>query len=138
MKPDLDSFVADRRERPFEYFEHDCVHIAADWMLAKTGKDPIADLRLEGSPLARRNLLSSLRLIQRAGGFIQAATERLGPCLPGLMAQRGDIVLAVSGGKIGRVSGYSFGICVGSHLVCPGNERLEFLPLSDGVAAWRI
>jgi hypothetical protein len=62
----------------------------------------------------------------------------MGPFLPALMAQRGDIVLALSGRPIGIVSGYSFGICTGTHIVCPDNERLAFLPLSDGVAAWRL
>jgi hypothetical protein len=138
MKPDLDAFIAERRNTRFEYFQHDCAHIAADWVLAKTGKDPLADLRLPTAPLGRKNLLASLRLVRRAGGFVQIGSQRLGPFLPGQMAQRGDVVLALSGGKIGRVSGYSFGICTGSHIVCPGNEQLEFLPLTQGVAAWRV
>ncbi|CAN5439712.1 hypothetical protein BH10PSE18_BH10PSE18_19120 [soil metagenome] len=134
----LDAFVAARRNVPFEYFRHDCVLIAADWVLAKTGRDPLADLRAPGGPLDKRSLLTALRVIRAAGGFELAASARLGPALPGLMAQRGDVVLARSGGKIGRVSGYSFGICTGANLVAPGNERLEFLPMSAGVAAWRI
>lgn len=138
MKADLDAFIAARRSTAFEYFRHDCVHIAADWVLEKTGKDPLADLRGEGGVLDRKKLLGGLRVIRAEGGFIQAATRRLGPFLPPLMAQRGDVVLALSGGKIGRVSGYSFGICVGPHIVCPGNEQLEFLPLTSGVAAWRV
>jgi len=138
MKANLDAFIAARRGEAFEYFRHDCVHIAADWVLEKTGKDPLADLRAESSPLGRKHLLASLRIVRRAGGFIQAATQRLGPFLPGLMAQRGDVVLALSGGKIGRVSGYSFGICTGAHIVCPGTDSLEFLPLTSGVAAWRV
>lgn len=138
MKADLDSFIQARRSEQFEYFSHDCVHIAADWVIEKTGKDPLADLRAESSALGRKSLLASLRIIRRAGGFIAAASQRLGPFLPGLMAQRGDVVLALSGGRIGRVSGYSFGICTGSHIVCPGNEQLEFLALDQGVAAWRV
>lgn len=138
MKADLDAFIAARRNESFEYFRHDCVHIAADWVLEKTGDDPLADLRGDDSPLGRKQLLGALRIVRSAGGFIQAATQRLGPFLPGLMAQRGDVVLALSGGKIGRVSGYSFGICTGAHVVCPGTDRLEFLPLTSGVAAWRV
>ncbi len=136
-RADLDAFIDARRSADFEYFHHDCVHIAADWVLEKTGRDPLADLRAAG-PVADKKLLGALRIIRKAGGFIQAATQRLGPFLPGLMAQRGDVVLALSGGKVGRVSGYSFGICTGTHIACPGNERIEFLPLTSGVAAWRV
>ncbi|VTU32304.1 hypothetical protein H4CHR_02985 [Variovorax sp. PBS-H4] len=138
MKPDLDTFIAERRNVPFEYFSHDCAGIAADWVKVKTGRDVLEDLRAPGAPLDRKSLLAALRVVRNAGGFIQAGTQRLGPFLPGLMAQRGDVVLALSGGKVGRVSGYSFGICTGTHIVCPGNEKLEFLPLTQGVAAWRV
>lgn len=138
MKPNLDAFIDSRRCRSFEYFEHDCAHIAADWVRERTGRDVLADLRADGGPLQRKSLLAALRHVRAAGGFLPAATQRLGPFLPALMAQRGDIVLALSGGRIGIVSGYSFGICTGPNIVCPGNERLEFLPLASGVAAWRL
>lgn len=138
MKPNLDAFIDARRSRSFEYFEHDCVHIAADWVLEVTGRDVLADLRAPSGALEKRSLLTALRAVRAAGGFLPAATQRLGPFLPALMAQRGDIVLALSGGPIRNVSGYSFGICTGPNIVCPGNERLEFLPLSSGVAAWRL
>jgi len=36
------------------------------------------------------------------------------------------------------VSGYSFGICTGSHIAAPAADRLVFLPLTAGVATWRI
>jgi len=133
----LDQFIDARRVVPFAYFHHDCAHIAADWVLQKTGRDPMADLRANG-PVGNANLLTALRIVRTEGGFQAAGSKRLGPALPGLMAQRGDVVLALSGGKVGRVSGYSFGICTGAHIVAPGNEKLEFLPLTAGVAAWRI
>jgi hypothetical protein len=138
MKSNLDAFINARRSRSFAYFDHDCVHIAADWVLEVTGQDVLADLRAPGGALEKRNLLTALRTVRSAGGFLSAATQRLGPFLPALMAQRGDVVLALSGGEMRRVSGYSFGICTGPNIVCPGNERLEFLPLSSGVAAWRL
>lgn len=135
MATDLDTFIAERRGTAFEYFQHDCAHVAADWVQARTGKDPMWDLR---PILAEKHLLRALRAVRREGGFEAAAARRLGPPKPGLMAQRGDIVLTRSGRPIGRVSGYSFGICTGSHIVCPGDQRLEFLPLTDGVAAWAV
>ncbi|HEX7865992.1 MAG TPA: hypothetical protein VF555_13655 [Variovorax sp.] len=134
----LDDFIAARRSAPFEYFRHDCVHIAADWIIERTGKDPLADLREADAPIGRKSLLAAMRAARAAGGFMSAATARLGTPLPGAMAQRGDVVLARSGGKVGRVSGYSFGICTGSHIAAPAADRLVFLPLIAGVATWRI
>ncbi|MDM0086747.1 MULTISPECIES: hypothetical protein [unclassified Variovorax] len=134
----LDAFIAERRSRPFEYFHHDCVLIAAEWVIAKTGTDPLSDLRAAGGIYDRRNLLTALRLVRSSGGFEAVASARLGAAHAGLMAQRGDVVLARSGRRVGRVSGYSFGICTGSHLVVPGDDRLEFLPLTAGVASWRL
>lgn len=138
MTPDLDAFIDARRSVGFVYFEHDCTTIAADWVQAVQGTDPLAPLRAEGGLLTARRLLPALRYVRAAGGFEAAATALLGPPLPPLMAQRGNVVLARSGAKIGRVSGYGFGICTGSHLAVPGVDRLQFLPLTAGVAAWRV
>ncbi len=132
----LDEFLSARRDRPFEYFAHDCVHLAADWVLEKTGSDPLAPLRAD--LLDAKNLLAALRYVRAAGGFIAAGERLLGPSLLGLMAQRGDVVLMRSGGRVGRVSGFSFGIATGTHLVGPGLRELEFVPVTDGVAAWRV
>ncbi len=137
MSMDLDSFIDARRHRDFAYFEHDCATIAADWVRERRGSDPLAPLRAEGGALAPRRLLTALRHVRAAGGFEAAATALLGAPLPGRMAQRGDVVLVRSGGRRGRVSGQSFGICTGSHVVAPGIDQLAFLPVSEGVAAWR-
>jgi len=132
----LDDFLSARRDRPFEYFAHDCVHLAADWVLEKTGSDPLAPLRAD--LLDAKNLLAALRYVRAAGGFVAAAERLLGPSLPGLMAQRGDVVLMRSGGRVGRVSGFSFGLATGTHLAGPGPNELVFVPVTEGVAAWRV
>lgn len=134
----LDAYLAQRARTPFAYFEHDCARLAADWVLEKTGTDPLAPLRSAGGPLAPKRLLTALRYVRAQGGFIQAGEALLGTSCLGLLARRGDVVLARSGGRIGRVSGYSFGVCTGSHIAAPGTDRIEFLPLSEGVAAWRV
>lgn len=142
---DLDTFINQRRATPFAYFEHDCAHVAADWVRERTGVDALQALRGEGAPLEGGRLLTALRFVRQAGGggsarecFIAAGEFLLGPSVPGLIARRGDVVLARSGGPIGRVSGYSFGICTGSHIVAPGTDRLEFLPITTAEAAWRL
>lgn len=142
---DLDTFIHQRRATPFAYFEHDCAHVAADWVREVTGQDVLQALRGTGAPLEGGHLLTALRFVRQAGGgrparesFIAAGEFLLGPSVPGLMARRGDVVLARSGGSVGRVSGYSFGICTGAHIVAPGTDSLEFLPLTAAEAAWRL
>lgn len=136
MAGNLDAFIAARRALPFVYFEQDCGHIAADWVLEKTGTDPLADLRVPADE--PRSLLVLMRRVRADGGMAAVATERLGPPIPPLMAQRGDIVLVKSGRPIGRVSGFTFGICTGSNVVVPDSDGLVFWPVSAGVHAWRV
>ncbi len=142
---ELDDFVNARRAVPFEYFQHDCAHVAADWVKLRTGHDALAPLRGQGAPLDGARLLRALRFVRQAGAgaparesFIAAGEFLLGPARPGLTARRGDVVLARSGGKVGRVSGYSYGICTGAHIVAPGTDRLEFLPITSAEAAWSL
>ena len=136
MAANLDAFIAARRALPFIYFEQDCAHIAADWVLEKTGADPLADLRVPADE--PRSLLALMRRVRADGGMAAVATDRLGPPIPPLLAQRGDIVLVKSGRPIGRVSGFTFGICTGSNVVVPDSAGLVFWPISTGVHAWRV
>lgn len=136
MAVDLDAFIAARRALPFAYFKQDCAHIAADWVLEKTGADPLADLRVPADE--PRSLLALMRKVRAAGGMAAIATERLGAPIPRLMAQRGDVVLVASGRPVGRVSGFTFGICTGSNVVVPDTGGLVFWPVSTGVHAWRV
>ncbi len=129
----LDAFIDARRDVPFAWGSQDCATVAADWVLERTGRDPLADLRGTGTrPLAR------MRPVQRAGGFVQAGTERLGPALHGAFARRGDVVLVRTGHRGQRCAHRAFGVCVGSHVAAPGLHGLVFLPLTDVEAAWRV
>lgn len=145
MMADLDAFIDARRSTAFAYFNHDCAHVAADWVREATGVDALAPLRGDGGPLDGESLLRALRFVRQAGGraparecFIAAGEFLLGPSVPGLAAHRGDVVLVRSGGRVGRVSGYGFGVCTGAHVVAPGADRLGFLPITAAEAAWRI
>lgn len=142
---DLDAFIDSRRTVPFAYFQHDCAHVAADWVREVTGVDALKPLRGDGGPLQGARLLRALRFVRQAGAgapardcFVAAGEFLLGPSVPGLSARRGDVVLVRSGGRVGRVSGYSFGVCTGAHVVAPGTDRLEFLPLTSSEASWRL
>lgn len=138
MAANLDAFIAARRALPFAYFSQDCGHIAADWVLEKTGADPLAALRGEGGPFESKRLLTALRAVRAAGGFIALGDQLLGAHIAPLLAQRGDVVLILSGRPIRRVSGYTFGVCTGANIVVPDNDGLVFQPLSAGVAAWSV
>ncbi len=133
---DLDQFIAQRRGRDFEYFVHDCVHFAAEWVVARTGEDPLAPIRSD--VLQAASLLAAMRFVRACGGFLRAGEQLLGPSLPGLTAQRSDVVLMRSGRREGRVSGLAFGVCTGANLIGPGVFDLEFLPVTEAVAAWRL
>lgn len=129
----LDAFIESRRRLAFAWGSHDCATLAADWTLQRTGYDPLADLRRVGTqPLAR------MRVLRRAGGYVQAAVDRLGPALPGAFARRGDIVLVRTGHRGQRMAHRAFGICVGTHAVTTGMHGLVFLPVTDVEAAWCV
>lgn len=137
MAAALDAFLAARGARAFEYFAHDCAHLAADWVLAKTGADPMAPLRVTGEPLAARRLLTAMRYVRAQGGFRAAGDALLGAHVAGLAARRGDVAL-VATGRRGRVSGWAFGICTGRNVVAPGLDGLTYLPISAAEAAWHV
>lgn len=129
----LDAFIDARRSTPFAWGSHDCATLAADWVLQRTGKDPLADLRGVGlQPLAR------MRLLRREGGYVPAADARLGPAQPGAFARRGDVVLMRTGHRGQRMAHRAFGICVGTHAVTTGMQGLVFMPVTQVEAAWRV
>lgn len=135
---DLDRFIDARRNRAFEYFANDCASLAADWVRERTGRDPMAPLRADAGALAQRRLLTALRHVRAKGGFEAVARGLLGEPKGGLLARRGDVVLARSGGRVRRVSGFSFGICTGTHIAAPSLRGLAFLPVTEAVAAWEV
>lgn len=112
----LDEFIADKRGRPFVWGDNDCCTVAADWVREKTGKDPMSDLRGLTSPLL------AMRRLRDLGGFRAAANARMTE-IPRFMALPGDVCLVHSGRRIGRASGYSFGICTGRLIAAPGPDR---------------
>lgn len=129
----LDAFISARRSTPFAWGVHDCATFAADWVLQRTGNDPLADLRGVGlQPLAR------MRLLHRAGGYVKAASDRLGNAQPGAFARRGDVVLLRTGHRGHRMAHRAFGVCVGTHAVTTGMYGLVFMPVTEVEAAWRV
>lgn len=135
---ELDAFLHLRAGRAFTWWDADCTTLAAEWVVQRTGTDPLAPLRADGGMLAARRLLPALREVRAQGGFAAVASELLGPALPGLMAQRGDVVLVRSGQRAGRVRGLAFGVCTGANIAAPGADGIAFLPVTYAEAAWRV
>jgi len=114
--------------RPFKWGAHDCGLFAADCVLAMTGHDCAADLRG-----AYDDPRSALAVIERLGGLAAIATQAFGYPIPVPMASRGDVLLLrdLQGREL-------LGVCVGTEAAAPGPERLNFVPVSHAVAAWRV
>lgn len=88
----LESLVMKLLETPFEWGTNDCCTVAAGVVEACTGIDPMQDLR--GSYDSE---FSAGRVIVQHGGMEALLDERLGPRVPLLMAQPGDIGLCDDG-----------------------------------------
>lgn len=82
--------------------------------------------------------MSAMRRLRALGGFRAAGLARLGPLVAPLMAQAGDVCLMPSGRRLGRASGFAFGVCNGRTVALPGLDGLVFAPLTMGIAAWRV
>jgi hypothetical protein len=116
------------RRRPFAWGQHDCVMFAAGVVLALTGSDPMA--RWRGT---YDDALSALRALEREGGMEALWTRALGPAMPPLTAQRGDVVL-FDQPDIGE----TIGVCTGHMIAGPGRDGALFVPMRAGVMAWRV
>lgn len=123
----LDAFVDDRGARPFAWGSNDCCTLAADWVQAARGEDPMTDLRgLDTMEAAARSL-------HQEGGILAAVTRRMGDPLPGAFAQVGDVAMVRHNGD--RLS---MGVCVGAFVAAPGVAGLLMVPINQAEAAWRV
>jgi hypothetical protein len=123
----LERLAAERRAMGFAWGVNDCCMWAADVVLAVTGVDPAADLRGSYATEAQ-----ALAVIEQAGGLRALAAARLGPEVPVLAAQTGDV------GLVEQPSGVlALAACLGGSWQAVGPEGLWAVPLSWVVAAWR-
>lgn len=121
----LAAFLDARRGTPFAYGSHDCVLMAADWIVEATGEDPIAEIR--GS---WNDIREALRLSE---DLRDQVTRRLGAEIGPQFARRGDIVLHEETDRPG------LGICVGEKFAAPLTAGgIVLLPMLRAVCAWRV
>lgn len=121
----LQACLAERRLRAFEWGVHDCCLFVCDAVQAMTGHDPAADVR------GYRTERDAARLVKRLGGLRAIGAARFGAEIAPALAQTGDVALVVVDGR------ESLALCGGGHLLAPGLEQLQTLPLSSAIAAWR-
>ncbi len=121
----LQALIAERLMEPFAWGAHDCCTFACDAVVAITGRDPAEGLRDHSS--AKQAAL----VLAQHGGVQALGDARLGPRVPILMAQVGDIGLLTLDDR------ESLAVCGGGHWLAPGLAGLVCLPLSAAVAVWR-
>jgi hypothetical protein len=88
----LDAFVQTARIQPFAWGSHDCCTVAAAVVEACTGVDVMGDVRWQYD-----TALGAARVVDGLGGMAALLADRLGPEVPLLCAQSGDIGLCDDG-----------------------------------------
>lgn len=123
----LDALVCGRLHEPFEWGRNDCCLFAADAVLACTGTDLAEGLRGSYGDAA-----GAARLLRRFGGVAGLAEKSAGTEIEPVMAQCGDIGLAVIDGRD------TLAVCAGPHWYAPGEHGLALLVLEQVSRAWRL
>jgi hypothetical protein len=126
----LAALVEARRHLPFAWGTQDCVTLAADAVLACTGRDPhVARGAYAGEAEAEAILAGEGGL----EGWVAATLAAFGaPEIPPALAQRGDWALVVVGNET------LCGPVIGESVAVPGTDRLRFVPLARIRRAWAV
>lgn len=121
----LDESITAARDRPFAWGEHDCVLFTASAVEAMTDVDHAAAWRGEYN-----SEMGALRVLRKCGfaTTAEAAISIFGEAIALLLAQRGDVMLWRG----------ALGICTGTHAAFMTPEGLDFWPIADCDAAWRV
>jgi hypothetical protein len=123
----LNILLMESHSKPFVWGEHDCCAFAARVVLALTGEDHFA-------PYAGyATALEAARVLKDHDGVDGIATAALGAEIPPMTAGRGDIVMVVTPDH-----GDTLAVCIGDRCVAPGQDSMQYLPMSAAVSAWRV
>lgn len=130
--PDWDGrlmrLLRERAAGAFAWGVRDCATLAADAVVAVTGRDPLAALRGRWST-AR----AAARVMRQVGGLERRCCELFGSPGPAAWAQRGDVVL------VDTDRGPAVGVVAAAGLIAAqGRDGIVWLPLAAARAAWPV
>jgi len=126
----LAEFIEQRRDVPFEWAVNDCCAMAADAVLAMSGRDFLAKYR---GRYATEEQAEALMGEGGLPGFLQRVLAAFGGVeIPPAEAQRGDVAL------IGLENQLVCGVVTGPHIAAPGARGLAFVPLRRATMAWGV
>jgi hypothetical protein len=117
--------------RPFVWGEWDCGQFVGAAIEAQTGTNPVAQLRAKYT-----TEVGMKRILTRDydGSLLAFWSAQLGGPVPVTMAGRGDIVVVeIEGVQASGVVDLS-----GERVACLGLDGLEFLPIIQAIAAWKV
>lgn len=121
--------------QPFNWRSANCCHLAAGWVQAATGRNPMQGLA------ETPDLRAALRLLQTLGGSVASAwTQQLG-CepVPPPLARLGDVVLMPIPNPDGQGTGSAVGICNGRTAVYTTHGgHLLYQPMQLATHAWPL
>jgi len=127
-EPRLATYLAEARDRPFEWGSHDCALHGANGVLAVLGVDYGAPFRGK-----YQSETGAARALRRYGaGTVEATFDAHLSVVPVAFAQRGDLVMSKG----------AVGICLGGDAAFVGEEGAQAglvrLPRSAWEKAWAV
>ena len=129
LAADLDDFLRERGNMPFDWGDHNCAHFVGAWVLRATGRDVLAVMSACAGPLAWRHWT------KLHGGMPTIVTRGMGAQpLAAALAQLGDVVMFP-----GDITGGMLGVCAGrtaALLAAPGG--IVHMPMTEALFAWPL
>lgn len=119
------------RNKPFAWGTHDCAMMAADVILATTGRDPAADWRATYADEAGAEAVIAPH--GNLGGLLEHVMVDFGgrECPPAF-AQRGDLALVQVGNEM------MGGIVLDDRIAVPGLTGIGFVPRRLALRTWAV
>lgn len=126
----LQQFLDKHQVQTFSWGRNDCALFAANWVQARTGNDYAAAFR--GHYHTESGSVQALRE-QGYADLSDALHQLLGEPLDSpLLAQRGDVAL------VNTRLGIACGVVTVNGVITQGYRKLNQVPLTEMVAAWRV
>lgn len=124
----LENYLREQAAVPFDWATANCVQLAAGWVQAETGAQPLQGLRSTPDAAA-----AGRRVRKLGAGLVEAVAARWGAlAVAPAFARVGDVVY-VPNDALGAL-----GICVGERVALRGPEGVVYAPMTAATHAWRL